>query len=169
VDTKRIRVSEIMTTNVLTLPADMSLREAVTALEAHGISGAPVADERGGGCVGVFSLSNMARAGNFFTMEMMVGPEKPAPAKGERIVGSMDEETVADWMTTDVKSCSATTSVEAAAMTMARAGIHRLLVIDEGKLAGIVSSMDIVRLAAGLARAEVPEPIEARPEATTGL
>ncbi|MND03846.1 CBS domain protein [compost metagenome] len=65
--------------------------------------------------------------------------------------------TVGDWMSKNVKMVAPTTSVEAAARQMMRAGVHRILVGEQGSIAGIVSSMDIVRLAAGYARAEQPE------------
>lgn len=150
-DPRTTSVAGIMSSNVLTLRSKSTVRQALTALEAHGISGAPVADENGT-CVGVFSLSDMARAASFFSEES--DRERP---EGERFVGSIDQETIGDWMSRDVKSIPSTTSVEAAARQMARAGIHRLLVTDESGIAGLVTSMDIVRWTGGFARAGSPE------------
>jgi CBS domain-containing protein len=154
-DPRNIPVAEIMSTTVLPLRAGTTLREAMTALEARGMSGAPVVDDTGR-CVGIFSLTNVARAGNFF------GIEPPVEAReGAKGVGSVDEETVADWMSRDVKYVAPTTSVEATARLMTRASVHRLLVIDEGAIVGIVSSLDFVRLVGGFARAEEPETLGA--------
>ena len=83
-DPKTTRVSDIMTNQVLTLRASTTIRQAMAALTARGISGAPVADERGA-CVGVFSLSNVARAGNFFSNE--ANRERP---EAEFCLGSID-------------------------------------------------------------------------------
>ena len=152
-DPKRVKVAEIMSTSVLALRTGATLREAMVSLERRGISGAPVLDE-GGSCAGVFSLSNAARAGDYY------GAERPGGGAPLEATGAeLDRETVAEWMSRDLKSVRSTTSVEAAARQMSLAGIHRLLVIDEGALVGIVSSLDIVRFVAGLARAaEEPVP-----------
>jgi CBS domain-containing protein len=40
------------------------------------------------------------------------------------------------------------TSAEAAARLMSRLGIHRLLVLDDGRLVGVLSAMDLVRAVA---------------------
>ena len=61
---------------------------------------------------------------------------------------ALEEHTVSEAMTRDVCSLSSDAPVTQAAEYMVRAGIHRLLVIDDGALAGIVSSTDISRVVA---------------------
>ena len=56
---------------------------------------------------------------------------------------ALDEVTVVEVMTDKVHSLPSTTEVSRAADYMRRAGIHRVLVIDDGKLCGIVSTSDI--------------------------
>jgi CBS domain-containing protein len=58
------------------------------------------------------------------------------------------EHTVAEAMTRAVCSIRPGASVYAAADYMVRAGVHRLLVMDGGRLVGILSSLDIVRAVA---------------------
>jgi CBS domain-containing protein len=58
------------------------------------------------------------------------------------------EHTVEEAMSRAVCSVRASTDVYTAADAMVRAGVHRLLVMDAGRLAGILSSMDIVRAVA---------------------
>lgn len=58
------------------------------------------------------------------------------------------EHTVEEAMSRAVCSTRASADVYAAADTMVRAGVHRLLVMDAGRLVGILSSMDIVRAVA---------------------
>ena len=68
----------------------------------------------------------------------------------------MAEAMVGSAMTTSVVSLSPDAAVREAARTMQRAGVHRILVVDEvGDLVGLVSSSDIVRAVAerGLAEA----------------
>lgn len=58
------------------------------------------------------------------------------------------EHEVREIMTAEVRSIRPDAAVEAAAEEMQRRGIHRLLVVDEGKLVGIVSTTDIARAVA---------------------
>jgi CBS domain-containing protein len=60
----------------------------------------------------------------------------------------LDEYTVNDVMTRDVLSRSSNTTVKEAARYMLEADVHRLLVIDDGDLKGIVTTTDIVRAVA---------------------
>ena len=51
-------------------------------------------------------------------------------------------------MTQTVCSLSSTQPIAAAAEYMKTAGVHRLLVVDQGKLVGIITSTDIARAVA---------------------
>lgn len=58
------------------------------------------------------------------------------------------EHTVQEVMTRAVCALPSTQSIPAAAEYMKTAGVHRLLVIDEGELVGIITSTDIARAVA---------------------
>ena len=58
------------------------------------------------------------------------------------------EHTVQEVMTRKVCALPSTQSIAAAAEYMKTASVHRLLVIDEGKLVGIITSTDIARVVA---------------------
>ena len=58
------------------------------------------------------------------------------------------EHTVQEVMTRKVCALPSTQSIAAAAEYMKTASVHRLLVIDEGKLVGIITSTDIARAVA---------------------
>jgi CBS domain-containing protein len=58
------------------------------------------------------------------------------------------EHTVQEVMTRRLCALPSTQSIPAAAEYMKTAGVHRLLVIDEGKLVGIITSIDIARAVA---------------------
>lgn len=68
---------------------------------------------------------------------------------------ALHEYTAADVMSRDVKSLPPLTEVAAAADFMNTAGIHRVLVMTDSHLDGIVSSMDIVD---AVARHQIPAP-----------
>lgn len=61
---------------------------------------------------------------------------------------ALDEYTVADAMTTAVKTIGPDETATAAARLMQKAGVHRLLVMDGGRLAGIISTTDLNRAVA---------------------
>jgi hypothetical protein len=61
----------------------------------------------------------------------------------------LSEHIVSEAMTPSVCSIAPAVDVYAAAEYMTRAGVHRLVVLEEGQLVGILSSMDIVRAVAG--------------------
>jgi CBS domain-containing protein len=56
-----LTAKELMTTEVVYLYQEMSVKEAALALVKHGISGAPVVD-REGRCVGAFSTTDLLRS-----------------------------------------------------------------------------------------------------------
>jgi CBS domain-containing protein len=58
------------------------------------------------------------------------------------------EHTVEEVMTQSVCSVPSTSSVAAAAEQMKTAEVHRLLVMDEGELVGIITSTDVARAVA---------------------
>lgn len=59
------------------------------------------------------------------------------------VSNGLDDHTVADVMTEMVRSLPSTTEVSIAAEYMRSARIHRILVMDDGKLCGIVTVSDI--------------------------
>jgi CBS domain-containing protein len=58
------------------------------------------------------------------------------------------EHTVGEAMTPSLCSVAPFVDVYTAAEYMVRAGVHRLIVLDDGRLVGVLSSMDIVRAVA---------------------
>jgi CBS domain-containing protein len=69
-------------------------------------------------------------------------------AMSEPAMDALDEFTVADAMTTSVKAIGPDETATAAARLMQKAGVHRLLVMDRGRLAGIISTTDLNRAVA---------------------
>lgn len=60
----------------------------------------------------------------------------------------LDEYTVADVMSRTVISLTSNAELRKAARLMLDAGVHRILVVDDGELKGIVTTTDIVRAVA---------------------
>ena len=133
---KTVRVSDVMTTNLVVLDVHLTLGEAAAVLAEHRISGAPV-------------VSGSAKPLGIVSRADLLDP---------RHQGS--ETTVEAAMTRVLYAVRPTDPVMAAVRLMATENIHRVVVVDgSGLLAGIVTSMDVMR---ALARGEPEEgvPVE---------
>jgi predicted transcriptional regulator len=124
-------VADIMSRDVVSLSPEMDLRAAAATLAEHQISGAPVCSQEGR-LVGTLSATDLV--------------ERQATSEGPAHVG--------DVMTPAVVSIGAGDSVQRAIEAMAFEGVHRLIVVEEGRLVGIVTSMDVLRELAGYSRAD---------------
>lgn len=120
-----LKVSDIMSTSVVTLAADESLAHAAETLSNLGVSGAPVCDESQR-VIGVFSKSDL--------VDGLIDGKLDPKAK------------IGDLMTNVSFSLSPEDSVLTAAKMMADRSIHRVLVLDADEhVLGIVSPLDILK------------------------
>lgn len=149
---ERLTAKDIMTKNVVTIHFETSLQEALETLSDERISGAPVVDETGKP-VGVISLTDLVNyevnkapkgMSNYYT-------EADDPEDVQRVEEHAELEDVLSTvpvsraMTPVVVSVKPGAAVPEIAGIMARQRIHRVLVIDKGKIAGLVSSMDLLK------------------------
>ena len=145
-----LSAKDVMTRKILRLSPETRVKEAVEMLLSRGITGAPVADGRGRP-VGVLSQTDLVRRGSL--------PESQrVPAfyrEGDQIrvtpvLESVDDLPVAEVMTTSVYSAEEETPVSELARLMLRLRIHRVMITKGGRLTGIVSSMDLLKIVARL-------------------
>jgi CBS domain-containing protein len=144
-------VTEIMSPEVATIRSDANIADAAATLARNGVSGMPVVDEHGV-VVGVVSLTDFVAA-----LSASGAPDDAcAFYDSVRLVRLMDHllretgrglEKVGDIMSTRLVSVAPDASIRDAARVMASKHVHRVLVIDaSGKLAGIISAIDVVAL-----------------------
>ena len=137
-----MKLRELMTTDVITIGPDASLKGAARRMIEAGVSGLPVTDDSGS-LVGVITEADFvkneagrraakrARLLRWFTRDTDI-PET------ERNVG--------DVMTPDVITLGAEADHAEAARVMKNSGIKRIPVVGEGgELIGLVSRSDILR------------------------
>ncbi len=136
-----MRIGDLMTTEVVTIGPEASLKEAARLMLEAGVSGLPVTED--GRLVGIITEADFVaeeaerrprrRAGllRFFAHE-----EPELPSK-ERHVG--------DVMTRDVYTVGAEDDHVEAARLMEKTGVKRLPVVEGGKLVGIVSRSDLLK------------------------
>lgn len=113
------KVKEVMTSPVKSVESGMPIPELVSFFKVHNISGAPVMNEQGFP-IGLISRSDLFRE------------ENPGG------------KTVKDVMTPFVFEISPEEDLMVVAKNMVDAKVHRIVVIEDGKAVGIVTSLDLV-------------------------
>ena len=152
-----MKVSDLMTTEVVSVSPETSLREAAMMLVRHGISGMPVVGATGN-VVGVLSEGDVVtKAGGRVARSGLLG-WLLEPADDEYKIAA---ETVGEAMTAPAVTISPTRPVHEAAKTMVSEDVNRLPVILDGKLVGILTRADIVR---AFARSDAEIAMEIRDE-----
>ena len=180
-----VRLRNIMTTEIVTIPSDVSIRDAMSILSTRHISGAPVVD--GSGIVGVVTATDLMA----FAAELPGAPaEMPPPLDLEDLAppndqfeppggeplatfftemwedagadvsvrisqaagaewNVLDEHTVAEAMTrAPLIQVDTDTTLPAAAEFMRQHDVRRLLVMEGGRVVGIVTATDIANAVA---------------------
>ena len=143
---------DIMNTNVISVAADMDLRDLAKLLLKKGITGAPVVDGQGH-LAGVISQTdlvyyNLTRGdelvfdSQFYHSAKVEGRHVPAGFQFE----DFNTGCVGDAMTPVVHSVTESATVAAVARLMTRKHIHRVIVRKGRMVAGIISALDVLRV-----------------------
>lgn len=162
-----VTAADVMTSDLVTVRDDMTVTDLARFLVDREISGAPVVDADGD-LIGVISLTDVARAtGDEGTVTVDHAADSAfwrGHMEDPGILGGWEEHydesdldrlrvegrgaRVRDLMSTMVYSVSAETPVAEIARAMVQGHYHRVLVTRDGRLVGIVSSLDLVGLLA---------------------
>jgi CBS domain-containing protein len=129
-----MRVSDLMQSNLVTIPSDSLVSEAIISLADAHVTGLPVVDANQH-LVGVLSTSDILTALAEHTPEGEPGP-------------LFEDMVVRDLMTPKPMTIEPQAEVKQAAQQMLYANVHRLFVEKEGELLGVISQSDVVRAVA---------------------
>ena len=130
-------VADLMRRDVVTVSPATTVRELVDLLRRHGISGAPVVDQARR-VVGMVSETDLMWLADWFA-------EEPGSyGVRSRAAEHLDQKTVGDVMTADVFGVGSRASLAELAAFFARTGLGRAVVLEDGKLLGIVSVIDLL-------------------------
>src|SRR5262245_60019970 len=156
------RAEDLMKKDVVRVGDETPLAEAVELLEDAGIGGVPVVDaaER---LIGVFSLRDAARAGvleggrlgeRTGDNRLLDWGDEPLE-EGEPVeqeISDRDDysgaaspaQTVREWMNPVVLSVAPQASLQEICKLMARERIHGVFVVEDQRLSGVISTLDVV-------------------------
>ena len=138
-----MNVEHLMTTDVVTVPPQASLKEVATVLSDRRISGLPVVDENGR-VAGVVSEADILRkeiglaAGRGGALDWLLGD-------GNGTAGKAAARTAGEAMSSPAITIEPGRPVAEAARLMLERGVNRLPVVLGGELVGIVARADLVR------------------------
>jgi CBS domain-containing protein len=145
-----MKIRSVMSTHVVTVSPETTLRDAAARLVRYGVSGLPVVDDSGH-LVGVVSEADIlakeagsARAGS------AQGGASPREGMLAWLIGEsprlqLDARTVADAMSSPALTIGPERTAREAAARMLAEGVNRLPVTEGDTLVGIVSRADLVR------------------------
>lgn len=133
-------VRDIMSSSVETATPNETVLDAQNRFRESGFHHLPVVD--GERLLGIVSDRDVLRA---------AGPSLGLTAYDDDAGPNVDR-TLREIMSPYTLTADPTMSVEEAADTMLRNDVSSLPVLDEGRLVGIVTTADVLRMAAGLAR-----------------
>jgi len=135
-------VAEVMATDVATVAEDTPFKEIATVMAARQISALPVLDRQGqvAGVVSEADLIPKQEAQEAWDAKRL--PRRRRRAMRDRACGL----TARDVMTAPAIAIGPHRSVVAAARSMDRNKVARLPVLDAGRLVGIISRQDLVRV-----------------------
>lgn len=144
-----LTAKDIMSTNVITIVPDKSVKELAQLLSSNGISGVPVVDESGT-LLGIVTESDLIDQKKKIHLPTVVTILDSVfylenPDKMEQEMLKMAGAKVENIYTTAPISINKTTTIEEIATIMAEQGIHSLPVLDNGQLVGIVGRKDIIK------------------------
>lgn len=134
-----MRVKDLMTTPVVTLRPDTPIKEAAALLVRHGISGAPVVDDHEQ-LIGIVSESDL--------MALETSPDPRSRILPQRWRRIRVPRRVEQVMTREVVSLPEGADVSDAARLMLERRVKRIPVVEAGRVVGIVSRRDVLRLLA---------------------
>jgi acetoin utilization protein AcuB len=132
-----MKVADLMRTDVTTTGPDATLGDVVVALADAHVSALPVVDNRRK-ILGVLSTTDVLQA-------------EAACGNAEERERLFDSTTVRELMTVRPSVISPEADIREAAQQMLYLEVHRLFVEEDGKLVGVISQSDLVRVVASAA------------------
>ena len=144
------RIREIMDTSPVTVAPDASVQDVVAAMREHQLPGLPVVDADGS-CVGIVTEADLVLPDEGGDLHI---PHYVNLFGGTVFLESLDRfegrlrkafaSSAEDMMTPDPDTVAPDTSVREAARLIHESGHNRLPVVEDGRLVGVVTRLDVL-------------------------
>ena len=131
-----MRAKDLMTTPVVTVRLDTPAKEAARLLASRGFTALPVVDDET--VLGVVTEADLIDGQILPDPRSLIGDDPPPPPAPRAHL-------VADAMTNDPVVVASTTDAVEVARVMLERHLRTLPVVDDGRLAGIVTRRDLLR------------------------
>jgi len=147
-----LSAKDIMNADVVVARDEMSVHQLAILLETNQVSGVPVlgADDR---LVGVVSTSDILLTDEAFGDDVVLDSDyhSQLTTEGAWDLDDFDAEKQGDVMVRDIMSstvitASSSTPIAELAEIMYSRHVHRVVIVDDDRLAGIVSTLDILKV-----------------------
>lgn len=148
-----MKAEQIMTTEVSVVHVDTTVDEVVRILTTRRISSVPVVDDEHHilGVVGEDELFLKEKGIPFSAVKAPTLFRKWAdPRRADEVYAAARQHTAADVMTPDVPCVEADDDVGKVTLLMVEQNLHRVPVVRSGKLVGIISRIDLIRMLANV-------------------
>jgi CBS domain-containing protein len=144
-----LTAKDIMTTDVVTVRKDTSVKELAEILWKNKISGAPVLDYEGK-VISVVTESDLIDQTKKVHIPTMISILDSvifleSSKKTEKDIQKMAGNTVQDICAKELKSVSEDTGLDEIATIMSEKNMHTLPVMKDDKLVGVIGKSDIIR------------------------
>ncbi len=144
-----LTAAEIMTKEVITVKKETTVRELAELFTAYRIGSIPVVDDAGD-LIGIVSETDLVEQDRNFHIPTVISLFDwviylESEKKFEKELKKMTAQTVAEIYTQEVETVAPSTPISDVADVMSRKRIHAVPVVDEGRIVGIVSRIDLIR------------------------
>lgn len=146
---RMLAAKDIMTKEVISVTTATTIRELAEIISSHRIGSVPVVDSEGS-LIGIVTESDLIEQDKNFHIPTVISLFDwviylESEKKFEKELKRMTAGTVGDIYTREVLTVSPDTPVSEIADIMSGRKIHALPVLENGKLVGIVSRIDLIR------------------------
>ena len=152
-----MKAKDVMSKKIVSVESWLTLPELAKVFEEKCISGAPVVDEAGS-ILGVVSQTDLVRSRTKVPAGVPSYHREfdDSLRSGGLHIEELDATRVDEIMTPGAISLDCETPVERVAKVMIESRIHRVLITKGDRLAGIVTTMDLMRALIALAKKAGP-------------
>lgn len=138
-----MEVKDIMVSKVITIPDSATYEEAAKILVSNKISGSPVVDGSGQ-VVGMMTKKDLFKVLYPFYRSFYESPQNYAEVESrENKASEIRNHKISDFMTRSVITVEPQTPIISAGAIMLAHQVHRLPVVADNKLVGIITRKDV--------------------------